>query len=132
MRTQTHRGMTTGGSREKMTLLWAQERDRRRNNLSKPQTQTSSLQNCEGVSNSVVSSSLQPHGLWPAWLFVSWYSPGKNTKVGSHSLLHGIFLTQGSNPGLPHCRQTLYHLSLNYPLFKLPSLWHFVATAITN
>ena len=31
--------------------------------------------------------------------------------VGCHFLLQGIFLTQGSNPGLPHCRQTLYHLS---------------------
>ena len=31
--------------------------------------------------------------------------------MGSHSLLQGIFLTQGSNPGLPHCRQILYHLS---------------------
>ena len=36
-------------------------------------------------------------------------SPGKNTGVGCHSLLQGIFLTQGSNLGLPHCRQTLYH-----------------------
>ena len=35
----------------------------------------------------------------------------KNTGVGSCSLLQGIFPTQGSNPGLPHCRQTLYHLS---------------------
>ena len=32
-------------------------------------------------------------------------SPGQNTGVGSHSLLQGIFLTQGSNSGLPHCRQ---------------------------
>ena len=31
--------------------------------------------------------------------------------VGCHSLLQGIFLTQGSNPGLLHCRQILYHLS---------------------
>ena len=31
--------------------------------------------------------------------------------VGCHSLLQGIFPTQGSNLGLPHCRQTLYHLS---------------------
>ena len=31
--------------------------------------------------------------------------------MGSHSLLWGIFLTQGSNPGLPHCSQTLYCLS---------------------
>ena len=30
---------------------------------------------------------------------------------GCHFLLQGIFLTQGSNPGLPHCRQMLYHLS---------------------
>ena len=33
------------------------------------------------------------------------------TGVGSHSLLQGIFPTQGSNRGLPHCRQILYHLS---------------------
>ena len=39
-------------------------------------------------------------------------SPGKNTGVGSHSLLQGIFPTQGSNPGLLHCRQILYCLSL--------------------
>ena len=38
-------------------------------------------------------------------------SPGKNTGVGCHALLHGIFPTQGSNPGLLHCRQILYHLS---------------------
>ena len=38
-------------------------------------------------------------------------SPGKNTRVGSHSLLQGIFPIQGSNPGFPHCRQILYHLS---------------------
>ena len=37
-------------------------------------------------------------------------SPGKNTGVGSHSLLRGIFLTQGLNPGLLHCRKILYHL----------------------
>ena len=38
-------------------------------------------------------------------------SPGKNTGVDSHVLFQGIFPTQGSNPGFPHCRQTLYHLS---------------------
>ena len=38
-------------------------------------------------------------------------SPGNNTRMGSHSLLQGIFPTQGSNPGLPHCRQILYQLS---------------------
>ena len=35
----------------------------------------------------------------------------KNTGVGCHCLLQKIFLTQGSNLGLPQCRQTLYHLS---------------------
>ena len=39
-------------------------------------------------------------------------SPGKNTVAGCHALLQGIFPTQGSNPGLPHCRKILYHLSL--------------------
>ena len=37
-------------------------------------------------------------------------SPGKNTGVGCHALLQGIFPTQGSNPGLPPCRQILYFL----------------------
>ena len=37
-------------------------------------------------------------------------SPGKTTEVGCHALLQGIFLTQGSNPGLLPCRQILYHL----------------------
>ena len=40
-----------------------------------------------------------------------WDFPGKNTRVGCHFLLQRIFPTQGSNPGHPHCRQTLYHLS---------------------
>ena len=40
-----------------------------------------------------------------------WIFPGKSTGVGCHFLLQGIFLTQGSNPGLPHCRQMLYPLS---------------------
>ena len=54
----------------------------------------------------MVSDSLQPHGL---------YSPqnslGQNTGVGNLSLLQGIFPTQGSNPGLPHCRWILFQLS---------------------
>ena len=55
---------------------------------------------------SVVSDSLQPHGLYSPW-----NSPGQNTGVGSLSLLQGIFPTQGLNPGLPHYRQILYQLS---------------------
>ena len=42
-------------------------------------------------------------------LLCPWNSPGKNTGVGSHSLLQGIFPTQGLNLGLLHCRQILYH-----------------------
>ena len=38
-------------------------------------------------------------------------SPGKNTGVDCHALLQGIFQTQGSNPGHPHCRRILYQLS---------------------
>ena len=38
-------------------------------------------------------------------------SPGKNTGVGCHFLLQGIFPTQGLKPGLMNCRQILYHLS---------------------
>ena len=40
-----------------------------------------------------------------------WNSPGQNSGVGSLSLFQGIFPTQGSNPGLPHCRWILYQLS---------------------
>ena len=40
-----------------------------------------------------------------------WNSLGQNSGVGSLSLLDGIFQTQGSNPGLTHCRQILYQLS---------------------
>ena len=45
------------------------------------------------------------------WVFCPWASPGKNTRVGAHSLLQGTFLTQGLNPGLLHCRWILYHLN---------------------
>ena len=61
---------------------------------------------------SVVSNSLWAYGLSPARFLCPWDSPGKNTEVGCHFLLQGIFLTQGSNPSLLHllhCRQILYH-----------------------
>ena len=67
-----------------------------------------SLIKCEWVSesHSVVSDSLRPHGLYSPW-----NSLGQNAGVGSLSLLQGIFPTQGSNPGLPHCRWILHQLS---------------------
>ena len=60
----------------------------------------------ENESHSVVSNSLQPHGLHSPW-----NSPDQNTGVGSLSLLQGIFPTQESNWGLLHCGQILYQLS---------------------
>ena len=57
-------------------------------------------------SRSVVSDCLRPHGRYSPWNF-----PCQNTGVGSLSLLRGIFPTQGLNPSLLHCRQTLYQLS---------------------
>ena len=49
----------------------------------------------ESESQSFVSDSLQSHGLYSPW-----NSPGQDTGVGNHSLLQGIFLTQGLNPRL--------------------------------
>ena len=47
----------------------------------------------------------------PTRLLCPWDFPSKNTGVGCHFLLQEIFPTQGLNPGLLHCRQTLYCLS---------------------
>ena len=52
------------------------------------------------VSASLVSDSLRPHGL-----LCPWNSPGRNTGLGCHSLLQGIFPTQRLNLGLLHCRR---------------------------
>ena len=62
--------------------------------------------NSESESRSVASDSLQPRGLYSPW-----NSPGQNDGVGRLSLLLGIFPTQGSNPGLLHCRWILYQLN---------------------
>ena len=64
------------------------------------------VKNCCRQCCSVLSDSLQPHGLYSPW-----NSLGQNAGVGSLSLLQGIFATQGSKPGLLHCRQILYQLS---------------------
>ena len=62
-------------------------------------------------SRSVMSDSLRPHGLYTMRLLHLWDFPDKSTGVSCHFLLQGIFPTQGSNPGLPHFRQTLYCLT---------------------
>ena len=66
-----------------------------------------------------------PHGL-----YCPWDSSGQNTGVGSLSLLQGIFRTQRSNPGFPHCRRILYqpsHQASLHLLFQgsLSSTPHF-------
>ena len=53
------------------------------------------------VSCSIKSDSLRPHGLEPTRLLYSWNFPGKNTGVGCHFPLQGIFLTQGSKVESP-------------------------------
>ena len=80
----------------------------------------------ESESRSVVSDSLLPRGLYSPW-----NSPGQNTGVGSRPLLQGTFATQGSNPGLWHCRWILYQLShkgrphyFRWTLKKYPFLFH--------
>ena len=52
-------------------------------------------------------------------------SPGKNTGVGCHTLLQGIFPTQGLNPGLLYCRSLLYHLSHQGSLCIFHSEFYF-------
>ena len=63
-----------------------------------------------GISHSVVSDSLRPHGLKPSGSLCPWDSPGKNTGVDGHSLLQVIFPIQGSDPGLLHCGYIFYCL----------------------
>ena len=54
---------------------------------------------------------LRPHGVLPARLLCPWNFPGKNTRVGCHFLLQGIFLTQGSNAHFLHCQEDSLPLS---------------------
>ena len=56
--------------------------------------------NSSSSTRSVVPNSFQPHGRQPAKLLHPWDFPGKNTGVGCHFLLQGIFQNQGSNPCL--------------------------------
>ena len=67
----------------------------------------------QSESRSLMSDSLQPHGLYSPW-----NSLGQNTGVSSLSLLQGIFPIQGSNSGVLHCRCILYQLSHN-----LSNMW---------
>ena len=65
-----------------------------------PHTHALYVHTCQVTS--VVPNSVWSHGLWPTRLLCPWCSPGKNTGVGCHAFLQGIFPTQGWNPGLLH------------------------------
>ena len=77
----------------------------------RPAAAADMFEKCDSVSCSVVSDSLQPHGLQPTRILCPWDSLGKDTGVGCHALLQGISLTERLNPSLLPCRQILYHLS---------------------
>ena len=66
---------------------------------------------CVCGNSSVVSDSLGPQWTVAPRLLCPWNSLSENTGVGCYALLQGIFPTQGSNPGILHYRQILYHLS---------------------
>ena len=63
-------------------------------------------------------------------------SLGKITGVGCHALLQSIFLTQGLNPGLQHCRWILYceppRKPMNTGLGSLFILWGIFLTQESN
>ena len=75
-----------------------------------------------------MSDSLLPYGLEPARLRSPWDSPGRNTGVGCHALLQGIFLTQRSNPPLLHLR---HWQMVSFPLVPLSRLGVGAITEIT-
>ena len=75
---------------------------------------------------SVVSDSLRPHGLWSTRLLCPWDFPGKNTEVGCHFLLQGIFLLQGSNPHPLHWQADslpLSHREAHFAQDRWDRLW---------
>ena len=84
-----------------------------------------SIVSSSSESRSIVSNCLQPRGRYSPWK-----SPGQKTGVGCFPLLQGIFSTQGSNPGLPHCRWILYQLSHKGSLdLNDTLLWHLWSSA---
>ena len=70
-------------------------------------------------SHSVVSNSLQPHGLHSPWSF-----PGQNTRAGSHSLLQRILPTQGSNLGLPRASRFFTSWATRETPYTCVNIWY--------
>ena len=74
---------------------------------------------------SVGFNSLQPHGMQPPRLLCSWDSPGKDTRVGCHFLLMGIFPTQGWNLSLLCLLRCRWIFLPTEPSGKLHTVWVF-------
>ena len=68
-------------------------------------------ENLESISHSVISTSLQSHGLRSTRVICPWDSSDNNIGVGCHALLQGIVPIQGSNLSLLHCKEILFCLS---------------------
>ena len=65
-------------------------------------------------------------------LLCPWDSPGKNTGVGCHFLLQGIFLTQRWNPGLLQCRQSPYQLSYKGSLSHIDCVTNYPGCSVSK
>ena len=86
-----------------MFLFQSQRRVMSKNVQSTIQLHSFLMKAKEKVAHSVMYDSVNPYSPWKL--------PGQNTGVGSLFLLQEIFPMQRLNPGLPHCRQTIYPLS---------------------
>jgi len=78
---------------------------------------------CAVLSCSVVSTVFDPMECSPPGYSVHGDSPGRNTGVGCHALLQGIFPTQGLNPCLLHCRRILYRLDNQQKVVEWMTEW---------
>ena len=96
-----------------------------------PQTFTEMIASVS-LSHSVTSDSLWPHKLQSTRLLCPWNSPGKNTGVGFHTFLQGIFPTRGWNLGLPNYGQNFYHLSHQGCLHASPDTLHLEYWTLTG
>ena len=78
---------------------------------------------CAVLSHSVLSALCNPVGCNPPGCSAHGDSPGKNSGVGCHVLLQGIFLTQKLNRGLLHCRWILYQGGIKGAIRETREYW---------
>ena len=90
---------------------WRREESKRRNKKSNQRLRRPEMKVVKLLVAQSCPTLCDPMDCSPPGSSVHGDSPGKNPGVGVHAHLHRIFPTQGLNPGLPHCRQFLYHLS---------------------